>query len=478
MSARRTAKAAGSTSSTRPEELSGNTPQNWEAKLASAIEWMNERYFVVALGGRVVIASLVHDLDLGRHRLVFMRSQDLKLFYNHRHYVVGISKKNDEIWKDLGTAWIEDRRRRTYDRLALLPNGAPPEVYNLWRGFGVELQPGEWPRLRHHLLHVICAGDQVHFRYLVRWCAYGVQHPERLAEVAVVLRGEKGIGKGIFAQVLMRIFRDHALHVTNPRHLLGQFNAHLVDALFLFVDEAFWGGDKSGEGIFKGLITEPSIMIEPKGVDPFMMPNRLKILMASNNDWVVPATADERRYLVLDVSNKYQGKHKYFVRLAEALENGELAAFLDHLRTLDLSRFNIRAVPHTKALNNQKLIGADSVTHFWYDCLCEGAIIGTKDVSWPADVVTQVLHAAYLDHAHDHCGRHPVSDARMVERLDQLWAGCGVRRIRPNKPHEGIQRPQRYALGSLAQHREAFLRAMRIAEHSWPVIEEDTDAPG
>ena len=33
-------------------------------------------------------------------------------------------------------------------------------------------------------------------------------------------------------------------------------------------------------------------MIEPKGVDPFPMPNRLKILMASNNDWVVPASAD------------------------------------------------------------------------------------------------------------------------------------------------------------------------------------------
>ena len=82
-------------------------------------------------------------------------------------------------------------------------------------------------------------------------------------------------------QMLMRIFRDHSLHITHRKHLVGNFNAHLVDALFLFLDEAFWAGDKQGEGTLKALITERTLMIEPKGVDSFQMPNRLKILMAS-----------------------------------------------------------------------------------------------------------------------------------------------------------------------------------------------------
>jgi hypothetical protein len=276
-----------------------------------------------------------------------------------------------------------------------------------------------------------------------------------------VLRGEKGTGKGTVGQVLARIFRDHALHVVHSRHLTGHFNAHLVDTLFLFLDEAFWGGDKQGEGVLKALVTERSVMIEPKGFDPFAMPNRLKILMASNNDWVVPATADERRYFVLDVSDQKRGDLAYFDRLHQALDEG---------RGRGLPRPPPRHGPvglqgprgaHTRGLNRQKLVGADSVTAFWNDCLREGVILGEGGTSWPADVVTQVLHACYLEHARDHGERHPLSDARMVERLEELWAGCEVRRTRPRAPAGETSRPQRYALASLERHREAFLKAMR-----------------
>ena len=162
-----------------------------------------------------------------------------------------------------------------------------------------------------------------------------------------MLRGLKGTGKGMVGQMLMRIFRNHSLHITNPKHLVGNFNAHLVDALFLFLDEAFWAGDKQGEGTLKALITEPTVMIEPKGVDSFQMPNRLKILMASNNDWVVPATADERRYFVLDVSDERKGDVAYFTALAAAIDGDELAAFLDYLLQLDLPGFDHRNPPHT-----------------------------------------------------------------------------------------------------------------------------------
>ena len=121
-----------------------------------------------------------------------------------------------------------------------------------------------------------------------------------------MLRGLKGTGKGTLGQILHRLFRHHAMHISNPAHFTGRFNGHLVDVLFLFVDEAFWAGDKAGEGTLKALVTEPTIPIEPKFVNLFQTTNRLKILMASNADWVVPATADERRYFVLDVSDMPQ----------------------------------------------------------------------------------------------------------------------------------------------------------------------------
>ena len=156
-----------------------------------------------------------------------------------------------------------------------------------------------------------------------------------------MLRGLKGTGKGMVGQMLMRIFRDHSLHITNSKHLVGNFNAHLVDALFLFLDEAFWAGDKQGEGTLKALITERTLMIEPKGVDSFQMPNRLKILMASQQR--LGGAGLGRRAPLLRarrVRTRGRATSAYFTQLAAAIEGDELAAFLDYLLKLDLTDFD------------------------------------------------------------------------------------------------------------------------------------------
>ena len=153
--------------------------------------------------------------------------------------------------------------------------------------------------------------------------------------------------------------------------MIGNFNAHLVDALFLFLDEAFWAGDKQGEGTLKALITESTLMIEPKGVDSFADAQQAQDPDGiSNNDWVVPASADERRYLrARRVPDTRKGDKAYFSKLAAAIEGDELPALLDYLLKLDLAGFDHRNPPHTEGLNKQKLIGAESFVRYWHDCL-------------------------------------------------------------------------------------------------------------
>ena len=409
--------------------------EDWEMPLLVAVEELNGKHFVVTVGGQTVIATLTRDDALRRELLVFSQERDIKLRYRHRHYLVGFTARGVEIWKSLGEAWIEHRNRSNFERIALIPKGtAPADTYNLWRGFGVEPKAGEWPLIQQHLLEVICSGNESDFLWLIGWLARAVQYPELHAEVAVVLRGLKGTGKGTLGQILHRLFRHHAMHISNPAHFTGRFNGHLVDVLFLFVDEAFWAGDKAGEGTLKALVTEPTIPIEPKFVNLFQTTNRLKILMASNADWVVPATADERRYFVLDVSDCRRGDRGYFAGLHEAIDGPELPALLDHLLQLDLSDFDHRNPPHTTALNRQKLTGADSLTNFWLDCLTNAEIVGTGESDWPEDVVAQVMHAAYVDHAHDHGDRRPLSDNHMAERLAKLLPDGRLQRTRPDAP--------------------------------------------
>ena len=212
-------------------------------------------------------------------------------------------------------------------------------------------------------------------------------------------------------------------------------------------------------------------MIEPKGVDSFPMPNRLKIMMASNNDWVVPATEDERRYFVLDVSDAKSGDRAYWHELHAALDGGEVAAFLDHLLKLDLSGFEIRDVPHTKGLNRQKLRGRRQRRRaFWLDCLREGAIFGDGDASWPEDILDAGAarrlprpRARPRRTAPGHGREDGRAAAGTLGRL-RLQAFPTVEGQHRGAPAEAV-RP-----GALVDHRGAFLKAMNIdpAHYEWP----------
>ena len=329
-----------------------------------------------------------------------------------------------------------------------------------------------WPKIADHLRDVLCGGNESYYAWLLGWCAYCVQNPGRQAEVAVVLRGGKGVGKGMFGRILMRLFSTHALHITHSKHLVGAFNAHLVDCLFLFADEAFWAGDKAGEGALKALVTEPTVQIEPKGVDSFAVRNRVKILISSNEDWVVPVSEDERRFFVLDIEGKRD--RAYFKELVDAIEGPELQGFLEHLLAMGLSAFDHRNPPHTEGLNRQKLIGANSLVQFWHDCLGHGESVCTPISDWPADVVVQVLHAAYVEFATAHGERYPMCDARMAGELGKLLpGGKPPKLIRPrNKPYGDIARPNRYVVPDLDVARISFIKAMNISTaYPWPEVE-------
>jgi hypothetical protein len=227
-----------------------------------------------------------------------------------------------------------------------------------------------------------------------------VQIPWLPAEVAVVLRGEKGAGKGVLARWLCRLFGQHAMHLTNAEHLTGRFNGHLRDVVFVFADECFYAGDKRHESVLKGTITEELLLIEAKFQNPILARNMLHILMASNADYVVPASGKERRYFVRDVSDQRASDHSYFAAINRQMEQGGLAAMLHDLLQMDLSTFNHRAVPGSAGLNEQKLHSLSSLQRWWLACLDRGFVwksrFGHRDfLSWDEFVTTELLVRSY-----------------------------------------------------------------------------------
>src|SRR5437764_15429260 len=124
---------------------------------------------------------------------------------------------------------------------------------------------------------------------------------------------------------------QHALAISNSKHLTGNFNAHLRDCVFLFADEAFFAGDRQHMGVLKSIITEPYLTIEGKYQNAAQTPNFLHLMMASNEERVVPASIDARRFFVLEVGDKARNNHDYFAAIWQAMETGGYQAMLYEL---------------------------------------------------------------------------------------------------------------------------------------------------
>jgi phage/plasmid-associated DNA primase len=270
------------------------------------------------------------------------------------------------------------------------------------------------------MFEIIAGGSEEIFNYLLKWMARLVQDPggERIG-VSIVMRGKMGVGKGVFTTQFGEIFGSHFLHISNPTHLVGKFNNHFKSAILVFVDEGNWAGNKTAEGVLKALITERHLMIEPKGKDPFPVENHIHLIFASNNMWVVPAGLEERRFLVLDVSDKHMQDHGYFGAIIDQMNNGGREALLYDLLEMNVKDEDLRKIPRTSALLDQIVLTMPTARKFWLERLRAGTLL-KGDWEWKEFVITEGLYGQYLEFAQAVGDKNALIDRQFGKELRRL----------------------------------------------------------
>ena len=335
--------------------------------------------------------------DLNRENMVLYKLEDLKKEHMNCRVLSGDEKPK---LLNLVDMWLEAPERRTYAAgLTFAPDIQTLDRYNLWRGWSVEGKEGDVQPWLDFVTEVIADGDVVNANYIIGWAAQIIQKPMTKVGVGLVLRGGKGTGKTKFGELLGHLFAAHHQIVSRADHVTGNFNRHLESCLLLQADEAYWAGAKSSEGALKDLLTNPKIQIERKGVDSYSAPNYTRILFTSNDDFVVPASLDERRFAVFDVGQSRQQDSAYFARLDTWYESGGASALIHYLRNFDLSKLNLRLIPQTMALQDQKLETLDTVDSWILNCLQNGEIrasrLGGNVLSFDTEVVKSELYDIY-----------------------------------------------------------------------------------
>jgi len=404
-----------------------------QTPVQTVVEQLNEQHGVVSVEGKVRV------LNESLTGVSYSSIADFHSYYLNQPKVNGNSATK---------IWISHPDRRTYEGLVFDPahRSEYANHYNLWQGFAVEPVQGDCSLYLELILTVICCGNELHYNYLIRWMAHAVQCPGELPGVAVVLIGGRGAGKGCSIQPFGRLFGRHFASLNTRESFMGRFNSHMQDKLVMFADEVFWSGDKSQEGALKTMITEHRRPYEAKGLPLVELDNFARVVMATNDTWAVPAGHDERRYLVLEVSDIHKQDTAYFGAIDKQMRSGGDSALLHMLFHLDLTSFDVRNVPQTNALASQKLKSLDPLETWWHDCLDEGSIgfcdesgrlIGhgstisgpTEMGLWPSFAPTSALYEAYTEHSKRLGRRYPLSTSEFGKRFIQL---AKVSSIRPN----------------------------------------------
>ena len=428
---------------------------------------MNGRYAVVNDGGRFRVYSRTLDpIHGGRTWSSSSRKDFEDLCSNWRAQV-----KGDVV--PVARWWLNHKERRQYDGVTFDPEREHRGMLNLWTGWAIEPRKAPWGLLEELIRVTLCDGNEAMGDYFLNWMAHMVQRPSSPAEVALVLQGRKGTGKGTLGRACMGLVGRHGHQVTHRGHLVGRFNRHLRECLFLFLDEAFWAGDHAGESVLKGLITEPWALYEGKGVDSVMGPNRVHILMAANSAWVVPAGMDgERRFAVAAVSEETPPR-EFFDACHEELEAGGLQGLLYDLQRRDISGWHPRdEVPMTRALVEQKLHSLDEVGEWWYQLLLDGALPGNRG-DWngsPVLVYQEELRASLRDTCRALGASKRSLETKLALALKR-WAP-GAKAFRAVVPDgelietDGRGRARAYQLPLLEECRRVFSRELGM-EVDW-----------
>ena len=193
--------------------------------------------------------------------------------------------------------------------------------------------------------------------------------------------------------------------------------------------------------------------------------NLSRLIIASNEKWVVPAGIRARRWCVLDVSDTHANDRAYFGAIDNELHHdGGLARLMHVLQTFDLGSVDVYAPPKTAALLEQKEKSFPPHVLWWAETLNRGTLrypstmphklgqIEETD-SWPDSILKLPLWEAYALWMREHNIRSRILTADSLHRWfkeAQLLPGSTTTRSRTEL------RARRVSLPPLRACRQAF----------------------
>ncbi|QSZ41213.1 hypothetical protein GJV85_03490 [Sulfurimonas aquatica] len=303
------------------------------------------------------------------------------LFLNKNFYSKDPNNLSKTILIDVVKHWLRSQEREEFTSVVFTDKDTKEDEYNLFGGFayepinhsGVDLQP-----YFELVKDVIAGGDELFCNVNHSFVAQMLQDPFNKLGTALVLSGKKRIGKGSFIKIIGALIGgNHYFQTNQPDKVFGRFNIQLLRTILVYLNEAFWSGDKSMEGRIKGIITDDDFSYEIKGGAIFGGKNATRLILDSNEKYIVPATEDEGRYIVEGVSDCKKGDKEFFTSVNDLRTSQKAMEKLMYFyMNFDYKPYEhyLREAPKSKFLIEQISQNFSKIQEWWFRNLQEGNI--------------------------------------------------------------------------------------------------------
>jgi hypothetical protein len=291
--------------------------------------------------------------------------------------------------------WLKDSKIRVFDKVVFEP---PPIVcdtknFNTWVDFKIVKEPlveterDYWAEYKQYLHNVI--GDEKIVNYILARYAFRIVNPATRTNVILIICGNEGDGKNRLLAPIYNIMKGYTCMLDNAKKLYESHSMFEFQKLFLLVNEAAGVANFENSEILKTRATEPTLTVNPKGIQAFEIDNMCDYDMTTNNLNVVKLSDDSRRrFLQIETTSYYKNNYEFFNDYFQNIENNPVALrqIYEGLINFDykaivpsLNFQDVRYKPTTTIEDNVRQQNRDKVIWFFEDWVRQHLNLNTKD---------------------------------------------------------------------------------------------------
>ncbi len=364
--------------------------------------------------------------------VVVMTRKGIKEAYEHIQYC---EQKDDKVVSgSFIIKWLSTNYIRLYEDMKVYPTGlvCPNNIYNMWKPFAMEkIEKYEKKDISLILKHIeiLCGNDKDVYDYMIKWISQLIQYPAVKSTCPTMISRE-GAGKGRLIELMRLMLGNSKVYETSTpsRDVWGDFNGIMSNTYLVNLNELSKKETVESEGKIKALITDPTITINKKGIDPYEIKSYHRFIITTNNEEPINTKKDDRRNFIIRSSDEKIGNKEYFTTLVEMMKDTDvIKTCYEYFKNIpDMDKFNKLPLPVTEYHNELKQLSMSPIELFIKD------YVEQKSADDDFRVKTGDLYEEFKKYIDTNNIKYTINGNQFAVRLNREFGQRGIDTVKTN----------------------------------------------